>query len=219
MLKIGIFLLFLLIYFIVKVIGIYKNEIKQYFMKSINKIRITNQGRMILSLIRKLDKLGFYKYVDKQLVEELKKKSRKSGYLFWDETQRIFKSDAEGLAEGFVEPFYKEMEQFLSKEGVRIQQFEQSNNDKYEIIINGQTYLIYDDKTDNPFDIWEIASNRTFAVINILLQEAGSKERLYSLYGGNDLFALFLTEEMFEAIKQEHFIKKVDKPSYIPEQF
>lgn len=217
--KIGIFLLFLLIYFIVKVIGIYKIEIKQYFIKSVNDVRITIQGRKILSLIRRLAQMGFYKYTDIQIVEELKGKSRKSGYIFWDETQRIFMSDAEDLAEGFIEPFYMKMEPFLSKEGVRIQHYEQSINEKYEIAINGQKYLIYDDKTDNPFDIWEMAANRTFAVINILLREAGSKERLYSLYGGNDLYAVFLTDEMFEAINQANFIKKIDKPAYIPDQF
>ncbi len=215
---VGIYLVLLLIYFIIRVIGIYKKEIICFFKRIISPIGIWIRRFAIKSLVERIDEMGFYKYADEQNISCLKKETIKSGFLYTDETKRIFMADAEDLAEGFIDHFYKKIEPFLLQEGVRIESFEQKNDgDKYEITVNNQTYLIYDDDLGD--ELWELATNRVFDVINILLIEAGSNERLYSLYGGNDLFALFLTEDMFKAINNSKWINTKEKPTIIPKQY
>ena len=209
----GFFLIFLLIYFIVRVIGIYKKDIGLFFNKFAKGILTWSQSKQMKSMLIELEALGFYKHTGHQFVDELKEKSIKTGYLFWDETERIYKSDAEDLAEGFIGDFFNEIAPFLIKEGVIIESYEQSHTgDTYEIVINHRKFLIWNDEIDSHLDEWELATNRTFSVVNLLLQEAESKERLYSLYGGNDLFAIFLTEEMYETIKKSKLIKETEKP-------
>ncbi|MEH7123495.1 hypothetical protein V7149_13015 [Bacillus sp. JJ1503] len=209
----GFVLMFLLIYFIVRLIGIYKKDIWHFFNKFAKRILTWSRSKRIKSLLTELEALGFYKHADNQLVEELKKRSNKTGYLFWNETQRMYKSDAEDLAEGFIGQFFKEIAPFLIKEGITIESYEQSHTgDTYEIIVNHKRFLILDDKIDNHLVLWELATNRTFSVVNLLLHEAGSNERLYSLYGGNDLFAIFLTKKMYETIRKSKLIKKTEKP-------
>lgn len=209
----GFVLIFLLIYFIVRVIGIYKKDIGLFFNKFAKGILTWNQSKQMKSLLIELEALGFYKHTDNQIVDELKEKSNKTGYLFWDETQRIYKSDAEDLAEGSLGEFFKEIEPFLKSEGVTIESYEQSHTgDNYEIVVNHKKFLIWNDKIDNHLDLWELATNKIFSVVNLLLHEAGSNERLYSLYGGNDLFAIFLTEKMYETITKSRHIEKMEKP-------
>ena len=80
-------------------------------------------------------------------------------------------------------------------------------------------FSIWNDVIDNDLNPWELATSRTFAIVNLLLREAGSNERIYSLYGGNDLFALFLTENMYDIINKSKFIKETEKPVRHEESF
>ena len=185
----------------------------RFFNKFTKGVLTWGQSKQMNSMLIELEALGFYKHTGQQLVEELKEKSIKTGYLFWDGTQRIYGSDAEDLAEGFIGEFFDEIAPFLIKEDVTIENYEQSHTgDIYEIVVNHKKFMIWNDEIDNDLDPWELATNRTFSVVNLLLQEAESKERLYSLYGGNDLFAVFLTEEMYETIKKSKLIKETEKP-------
>ena len=61
-------------------------------------------------------------------------------------------------------------------------------------------------------EIWELTTVRAFSMINILLGQAGSSERIYYLYGGNEMVAVFLTPEMYEAISQSPFEDEYEKP-------
>lgn len=49
-------------------------------------------------------------------------------------------------------------------------------------------------------DYWQVSTDRAFTIINDLLVEVGSDERVYQLYEGNDCHAIFLTAELYEAI-------------------
>ena len=138
----GFVLIFLLIYFIVRVIGIYKKDIGLFFNKFAKGILTWSQSSQMNSMLIELEVLGFYKHTHDQLANELKKKSIKTGYLFWDETGRIYMSDAEDLAEGFIGEFFNEIAPFLIKEGVTIESYEQSNTgDTYEIVVNHKKIL------------------------------------------------------------------------------
>lgn len=79
--------------------------------------------------------------------------------------------------------------------------------------------MIYDAEIDNPLNLLELAAKRALSVVNMLLEESGSNERLYSLNGGNDHFALFLTEDIYKTISKFIFIKKAEKPANIPNLF
>ena len=216
----GFVLIFLILYFIVGVIKIYKKDIVLFFNKFVKGILTWSQSKQMNSMIIELDALGFYKHTNNQLINGIKEKSNRTGYLFWDETGRIYKCDAEDLAEGFIGEFFNEIAPFLIKEGVTLESYKQSyTGDTYEIVVNHKKFLIWNDEIDSHLDEWELATNRTFSVVNLLLQEAGSKERLYSLYGGNDLFAVFLTEEMYETIKKSKLIKETEKPLRHEEDF
>ncbi|MBI2838392.1 MAG: hypothetical protein HYX75_08765 [Acidobacteria bacterium] len=59
---------------------------------------------------------------------------------------------------------------------------------------------------------WEAGMCHTFILINWLLQEAGSSERVFGLYGGNDGSAVFLTQSEFEMIRDSPAVKESDKP-------
>ncbi|QMV40060.1 hypothetical protein [Cohnella cholangitidis] len=57
---------------------------------------IIRSDKGIVSIINKLDQLGYYKYVDPKSKKEIKKNSINAGYLFgWEESGRDFTSDAE----------------------------------------------------------------------------------------------------------------------------
>ena len=48
--------------------------------------------------------------------------------------------------------------------------------------------------------LWGVSTVRTFALVNDLLARASSNERLYAVNGGNDLMAIFLTDELWDLI-------------------
>ncbi len=54
-----------------------------------------------------------------------------------------------------------------------------------------------------------------FLHVNTLLKRAGSDERLYFLYGGNDTRAVFLTPGMYEAISRSPAIDDYEKPNAV----
>ena len=216
----GFVLIFLLIYFLVRLIGIYIKDLGRFFNKFAKRSLTWSQSKQMKTMLIELEALGFYKHTNHQLVDELKEKSIKTGYLFWDETERIYMSDAEDLAEGFIDELLNEIEPFLMKEGVTIESYEQTHTgDTYAIVVNHRKFSIWNDEIDKDLDPWELATNRTFAIVNLFLREAGSNERIYSLYGGNDLFALFLTEEMYEVINKSRLIKESEKPLRYGESF
>ncbi len=64
--------------------------------------------------------------------------------------------------------------------------------------------------------IWELTTNRTFALVNTLLQEAGSKERVFRLYSGHDTRAIFLTHEMYEALRPSAVLPQHEMPVPMP---
>ena len=70
---------------------------------------------------------------------------------------------------------------------------------KYEVVINGKPQLIYEG--DGGDDSWPLALKRLLEITNGLLEEAGSGERLYFSYSGNDGRVVLLTPEMQDYIE------------------
>ncbi|MFC5401883.1 hypothetical protein [Cohnella soli] len=186
--------------------------------KSNNSSYIIRSNTEIVSLINRLDQLGYYKYVERTRKREIKKDAMSAGCLFgWEQSGREFMSDAESLAEGGVGEFIKAIDPFLRTQNVQITKVNDDLVDTdYSVEINGESYKIYsgDELHQN---IWELSTIRAFGIVNKLLEAASSDERVYILYGGNELRAVFLTSKMFKVINGSKFIPDKDKPIMTPE--
>ncbi|MFD0050097.1 hypothetical protein ACFVHQ_12310 [Actinomycetes bacterium NPDC127524] len=177
---------------------------KKLFRREKNLTEVSNEKPESHSeftlLLDELESIGFFKYLDLDKINEVKEETIKSEYLYGD-TGRDFLADEEDLSEGGVGTFLFEISPFLEKQGIQlIINNEDFNGEKYEIKVNGEKYVLYtQDEVENE-EYVEINTQRAFSIINKLLEGARSEERLFALYGWNDLVAIFLTNEMYERI-------------------
>ena len=106
------------------------------------------------------------------------------------------------MAEGNVTDFVRDVSAFLEREGVRIESLDQDFEigGGYSVTVNGTRYELYSRDECERDDIWLLTTKRAFTMVNDLLIEARSSERVFALYGGNDLRAIFLTPQMYEVI-------------------
>lgn len=125
---------------------------------------------------------------------------------------RLFHADAEGLAEGFALTFLKEeVGPLLNKLGCPVEGAADSpESDTYAIEIDGRHYPILDDRESD--ESWTEASDNVLALLNDLLKRAGSAERAFGLYGGEDLHVVFLSLELYARIRSEPTIIDREKP-------
>lgn len=172
-------------------------------------------------LLSKLEALGYYKFIEKTEIDRVKAESLKAGYIFgWEESARDYMSDAEDLAEGGIGEFLETIRPFLEKQNIELNVGNEDFSDKgYIIEINGFKYEIYSEDELNSEDLWELSTNRSFAIVNKLLTEANSNERIYILYGGNDLRAIFLTDEMYKLINNDQELSDGEKPHPVQASF
>ena len=64
--------------------------------------------------------------------------------------------------------------------------------------------------------MWELTTTRTFALVDSLLREAGSEERVFHLYGGQDKRASLLTHEMYESRRLSALLLQRQMPVPMP---
>jgi len=67
-------------------------------------------------------------------------------------------------------------------------------------------------------NIWGLTPARAFAVINRLLVESSSPERLYGINAANDLHAAFLTDRQLALIRDSSALERRDKPYRLTEE-
>ncbi len=174
-------------------------------------------GGDIKTLISKLEELGYYKYADFKHIENIKSESIKADYIFgWEESGRDFAIDAEELSEGGVGGFFEVIKPFMEKQKVKmIISDENFSETGYEITVNKIKYEIFSEEDLKSKYLSVIGTCKSFSIINKLLKEAGSEERVYALYGGNDLRAVFLTKDMYELISGYKKLPEKEKPQTI----
>ena len=142
--------------------------------------------------------------------------------IFWD-GHRYFHADAEDLSEGAVGGFLRQIAAFLSNFAIRVDSVEDDFKDNgYEVTINGKRHGILnqphlDRALVEPGFLWGISTVRTFALVNELLADTRTDERLYAFYGGNDLASIFLTPQLYEYICSQPGWRKQDYP-YLPRE-
>jgi hypothetical protein len=167
------------------------------------------------AIVHELIELGFLKFTPKssretvrqQLIESVRDKYLESD---WDDDcvsadRRSYSADAEDLAEGDIGNSLRQMSEVLSQEGVVLESVKDSFTDehkRYEVTVNGVSHLIHDLNEIAVEDTWLVSFVRFVEIVNSLLTGAGSSERLFGLYGGNDARVIFLTEAMHQLIRE-----------------
>jgi len=161
------------------------------------------------SFAEALNNLGYSKGLS---LDEAKILQDKIGRRGWNgvfgNSLRLYPADAEDLAEGGVGNFIVSVKPFFRAEGVDLPDIEDNlTEDGYVIRVGNEINIIYDaaelkreTSKGEPGLIWGLSMARTFAILSKLLETAGSRERIYAVNGGNDLFAFFLTPELYEVI-------------------
>ena len=161
--------------------------------------------------VERLTEMGFFKYLPNSEQDIARRElvaSLTQGYLGteWNEDcvsrdKRAYPADSEELAEGRVGEFIQLMRDVLNREGVLFDSIEEDFQDEaYAVVIDGQRHLIHDASTLGTWGSWTISTKRLLEIVNGLLGQAGSSEKLYGIYGGNDGRAIFLTDEMYKFV-------------------
>ncbi|MHA3770833.1 hypothetical protein ACXR0O_04775 [Verrucomicrobiota bacterium sgz303538] len=178
------------------------------------------------SLVAALAQHGFFDNAPRKMGETLRQDIHERGWpAIFEESHRLHFADAEDLAEGGVGEFLLRIRPFLTAQGVTFPEFEDEvAPDGYVIRIGETLYRIYDENEmgrdltgGQPGLIWGLSMARAFGIVNDLLENAGSPERVYAVNGGNDLQAFFLTPELFHLIT-DHPEASSDYGPYVPEE-
>jgi len=168
-----------------------------------------NQNNMNESFVTELDAHDYFKGLAPEKAQTLKSDFWKQGWMaIFSESHRFYHADAEDLAEGGICAFIREVGPFLSSQGAQVPELQDEVTEGgYTVRVGGTPHLIYDTADlqrdtygKEPGVIWGLAMTRGFGIVDLLLEAAGSPERLYAVNGGNDLFAIFLTPELHQII-------------------
>jgi hypothetical protein len=164
-------------------------------------------------LIIDLDRLGYFRYLtdsQKKHIPRMLARLNQSGYFFVIKANRDYYADPKSLIKCGVKNFLRRIRRILKTNGVIIGTIEENcSGDGYSITINKQEYVIYSaQELQSPNrEYWELTIRRSFAIINKLLKDVGSKERIFSTVGGDEEWAIFLTIELYDLLVQYGFIQ------------
>lgn len=160
-----------------------------------------------------LIKLGYLKFIpeaEHALAKSEMLTSLGKNYLAtaWDDDfvsrdRRSYPADGEEAAEGGLGTIIRLMEPVLRQEGVELTQVEDNfADDAYYVVVDGDRQLVYTTEKAELSNAWGIATKRLLEIVNGLLEKAGSAERLYAIYGGNEGRVILLTPEMYDFLKE-----------------
>ena len=140
------------------------------------------------TFVDRLEQLGFFQYASTAERVAAKGQFQNIGWAaIYGETGRLFHADAESLAEGGVGEFLHRIQPFLKGQGVPIKQVDDHFDENgYSITTNGKDYVVYNTeeltrKGTQLSSTWDLATVRAFALVNELLADAKSNERLYAI--------------------------------------
>ncbi|MEP7289355.1 MAG: hypothetical protein ABI947_26690 [Chloroflexota bacterium] len=160
---------------------------------------------------KSLVELGFFRYLKpgkEKTIPRLLTKIRSTNYIFGVTEYRDYPADEEDIGEGGAKEFLSDIKYVLNANGVVFTSIEEMPTpDAQKLLINGEEYILCsgEELNQSPWRIKHTITKRLFAVINKLLREAGSKERIFSRDGGNDHWAIFLTYELYDLLAKSDF--------------
>jgi len=166
--------------------------------------------RINTALVDRLEALGYFRQLPADQLGIHRQAILRQGWtaLFSGPPHRLNPADAEDLAEGGLVEFFRTVRPLLVAEGVKLPEMRaESGATGHVLYVGDVAHVIYsreelqrDKDGEQPGLIRGLSMARTFALINRLLAAAGSPERVYAVGADNDLFAFFLTPELFELI-------------------
>ena len=122
---------------------------------------------------------------------------------------------------------FQEMQPILANYGVNLSSIDarETFEGDYFVTLNGVDYLVCPGEM-NSFgvyvpDVWNLAMGKALAIMNNLLDEAKSLEKIYVVKEEDEdnLYFAFLTPEMNELISNSSSVKDEDKPVQVEEYF
>jgi len=132
----------------------------------------------------------------------------------------VVSADGEDLAEGGVEEFLSELSPLVAREGVDLQvqrlldPYADIPADRYVVEINEEPCLIWTKEDAVYEDLWGQATLRPLARVNELLAAAGSRRRMFTLYGGgNEGLAYLLDPDVIAIVRASGLIDQRDTPT------
>lgn len=153
--------------------------------------------------VNQLINTDFLQYADSTKIDSVRQSFVKDGYIFSPDINRYVHIDAEELAEGTFDFFKTDLRKILNKRGLEITFSTTKNFEKsHEVMINNETFALFDDKNLADNSSWDIGSHRFFKKINKELEKRKLQERFYLIYSGNDLGAILLTESQLNIISK-----------------
>ncbi len=169
-----------------------------------------------------IERYGYLEYVPEEEMARVKKGLSHGTWPFLEDgSRRKYYFDADDLPEKGGATFIKRIQPFLETQGVRINGIEEYFDDEYRITLNGKETAIWSsdeaeaEDAGKPVFTWGLSMVRVFAVVNELLEQAGSEERLYAVGDGDALDAVFLTPELVDFMYDSLQVMIENRP-YIP---
>ena len=170
-------------------------------------------------LLRQLEEKQFLKYAGAN-ADKMRAEIKAKGWpaLFGD-SGRVFGADSLSLAKGGVSKFIERVRPFLEGQGVKVPELKDDvKQESYTLFVDGAPLPIWTREDlahelgNQPGITSGIASARSFALVNKLLENAKSPERAYAIYSGAALTAIFLTDDLLAVMKADPFAV----PKYTP---
>jgi hypothetical protein len=177
-----------------------KDGYRTVFMESIYKYRVKilqlGDDQNVSELMAELDSVGFYDLTTQDGLIAVRDLTLKTRELFWEETNRCVTLDSEKLFEGGLKAVFFDLNKLLRLRNIRIESLTDCVTDEsdYTVAIDGKSYVLwkYKSRAETEYE----AFCATVRFLNMLLLNAGSVDRVYFQYTGNDSMLLFLTEKM-----------------------
>lgn len=163
-------------------------------------------------VVDRLIAMGYLKFVDEP------QKNRVRGQLIdaatqrhldnaWDDARvaadrRGYPAAANDLAKGKIGATILLMKPVLEREGVKFDSVEDEFvGDQYRVVINGEPHVICEGDAATRTDAASVVLHRLLAIVNDLLDQAGSRERLFVVGVGESGRVTLLTDEMQDYIE------------------
>lgn len=154
---------------------------------------------------------GFFRYLrPRQSIPRMLARIKAKNFIFTAQVYRDYPADEESIGEWRGTLFLPDLKHILRANNVQLKSVIESPTPG-KLLINGTEYILCSGEEFNQsvYTIQHIITRRLFAVINTLLKDAGSEERLFSLYGGNDHWGIFLTRDLYNLILKSDFAEDV----------
>jgi hypothetical protein len=175
--------------------------------------------------LRRLIDLGYLKYVpesQRRAVAEQILGNMREGNIDgdWDDQcnssdRRCYSADNEDLSEGGMVECLLSLKEVLYQEGVKLESVEDDFRDgHYDLLVNGERFMVHYAGQE---DSWAIYFKRLLEIVNELLLRAGSRERLYGMYGGNEGRVIFLTDEMYDYLSTLPWVRRRGSMPFRPD--